>query len=170
MTGVQTCALPIYVETRESKGRGTKVDGSAAAGNFVTALCRDVNGNIWVGTEDKGILRGTPDGHWTKFTTTDGLGDESCYALCCDQVGRIWAGHLNHGVAVFDGESWRNYDVIEGPLGERVFDIACCPSDGDVWMATSGGLARYSQQGDCWSYVTRAEGLPTQCSCLRRKW
>ena len=151
----------VDVETRESKGRGTKVDGSAAAGNFVTALCRDVNGNIWVGTEDKGILRGTPDGHWTKFTTTDGLGDESCYALCCDQVGRIWAGHLNHGVAVFDGESWRNYDVIEGPLGERVFDIACCPSDGDVWMATSGGLARYSQQGDCWSYVTRAEGLPS---------
>ena len=82
------------------------------------ALCRDREGNLWVGTEDKGVLRCTPTGEWTQFTTQDGLGDDNGYALCCDHLGRIWAGQLNHGVAVFNGETWKIYDVLDGPLGE----------------------------------------------------
>jgi ligand-binding sensor domain-containing protein len=50
---------------------------------------------------------------------------------------------LNHGVSVYDGETWKNYGVIEGPIGERIFAIAVCPADGDVWIATSAGLTRY---------------------------
>ncbi len=124
---------------------GQTVDGPAAAGNFIMSLCRDLEGNLWVGTEDQGVLRGTPDGKWTQFTTKDGLGDDNGYAICCDRLGRVWVGQLNHGVAVFNGETWKTYDVLDGPLGERIFDIACCPTDGDVWMATSAGLSRYSE-------------------------
>ena len=119
---------------------GMPVKGSEAAGNFIMALCHDLDGNVWVGTEDHGVLRGTPEGVWTQFTTKDGLGDDNAYAICCDRLGRVWAGQLNHGVAVFNGETWRTYDVLDGPLGERIFDIACCPTDGDVWMATSAGF------------------------------
>ena len=96
-----------------------------------------------------------------------GLGDDWAYALCCDKLGRIWVGHLNHGVSVYCPESgapgaggtWRNYDILSGPLGERVFDIKTCPIDGDVWIATSAGLTRYSVDKDTWSYYTRADGL-----------
>jgi Two component regulator propeller len=135
-------------ETQQPKPVGRRVEGPAAAGHFVMALCRDVDGNVWVGTEDNGVLRGTPKGEWTQFTTNDGLGDDNGYALCCDRHGRIWVGQLNHGVAVFNGETWKTYDVLDGPLGERIFDIACCPTDGDVWMATSAGLSRYSESPD----------------------
>ena len=164
---------------------GKRVDGPSAAGNFIVALARDLDGNVWVGTEDKGVLRGTPNGEWTQFTTQDGLGDDNGYALCCDRLGRIWVGQLNHGVAVFNGATWKTYDVLDGPLGERIFDIACCPTDGDVWMATSAGLSRYSEktnrspvapptgrlhgagasqdseQTGRWTYFTRADGLPS---------
>ena len=97
-------------------------------------------------------------------------------------------------------------DTLAGPLGERIFDIAVAPyvvralarppvepalagpqvvptsvGSGDVWIATSAGLARYSTNNDAatspalspsptpalsfesghWSYYTRANGLPS---------
>jgi hypothetical protein len=116
-----------------------------------------------------------------------GMGDNYVYALACDSEGRIWAGHLNHGVSVFNGEKWQTFEVVgglsrpdtlNGPLGERLFHISVCPSTaqgafkdpltdkesgiaGSVWMCTSAGLAIYFPSTDTWSYVTRAEGLPS---------
>ncbi len=160
-------------------------------GQFVMALCRDLDGNLWAGTEDTGVWRCNPNAeegrHWTQFTRTstggkpepygpvlpaeptdaDCLGDDCAYALACDKFGRVWVGHLNHGVSVFNGEQWRNYGVLTGPLGERVFAIAANPADGDVWIATNAGLARYRIDQDAWSYYTRAEGLPADdVQCL----
>jgi len=132
---------------------------------YVMSLAADKAGRVWVGTEDEGVWRYTPaaapNEQWQQFTTRDGLGDDNAYALAVDQQGRIWAGHLNHGVSVFNGQTWRNYGVLDGPLGERVFDIATCPTDGDVWIATSAGLSRYSLTKDTWHYYTRADGLPS---------
>jgi ligand-binding sensor domain-containing protein len=57
-------------------------------------------------------------------------------------------------------------------LGERVFAIAASPADGDVWMATDAGLARYRSDDGAWSYYTRAEGLPAddiQCLAFDKK-
>jgi sugar lactone lactonase YvrE len=133
--------------------------------SHVMALARDPQGYLWIGTEDDGVYRYDPDAgperQWTQFTTNDGLGDNNAYAIACDKQGRVWAGELNHGVAVFNGENWKNYDVLDGPIGERVFRIAICPTDGDVWMATSAGLTRYSPDLDTWRYYTRADGLPS---------
>lgn len=132
---------------------------------FVMALCADKTGGIWIGTEDEGVWRydekAPETKRWKQFTTKDGLGDNNAYAIACDQQGRLWIGHLNHGVSVYNGQVWKNYDVLDGPLGERIFDIAVAPNDGSVWMATSAGLTRYSSQKDDWSYFTRAEGLPS---------
>ncbi len=131
----------------------------------VTALTQQGGGIVWVATEDSGVWRYDPAApalkRWRQFTAQDGLGDNSAYALAVDKAGRVWAGTLNHGVSVWNGEEWKNYGVLDGPLGERVFDIAVCPTDGDVWIATNAGLTRYSMKGDSWSYVTRADGLPS---------
>ncbi len=43
----------------------------------------------------------------------------------------------------------------------EVLDIAVRPTDGEVWLATNRGLTRYSPATDSWSYLTRADGLPT---------
>jgi len=133
-------------------------------GGIVMALARDGAGNVWAGTEEHGVWRFNPglapDAQWTQFTTKDGLGDDYAYSLAVDQQSRIWAGHLNHGISVFAGTSWKNYDVPNGPIGERVFKIVVCPVDGDVWLGTSAGLTRYSAGKDEWSHYTRADGLP----------
>jgi len=129
-------------------------------GSYVMALARDGAGNIWAGTEGNGVWKFDPHAttnEWTQFTTTNGLGDDYCYSLAVDKQGRVWAGHLNHGVSVFNGTSWTNYDVPCGPIGERVFKIAVCPVDGDVWIGTSAGLTRYSAGKDEWINYTKGQ-------------
>ncbi len=126
------------------------------------ALVKDKAGNMWVGTEGNGVWRFNPNAfgtnQWTQFTITNGLGDDHAYSLAVDKQGRIWAGHLNHGVSVFNGSTWKNYDIPNGPIGERVFKIAVCPVDGDVWMGTSAGLTRYSVTRNEWVQYTKGEG------------
>ena len=132
-------------------------------GGFITSLCRDNHGCLWIGTEDNGVWRLDPsapkDTQYSHFTHENGLGDDDAYALACDKRGRIWVGTLNHGVSVFNGKEWKTYGPLDGPLGSRVFALAVSPQDGGVWMATEAGLARY--RNDRWSYYTRADGLPS---------
>ena len=137
----------------------------AFSGAFVTSLAQGRDGAVWVGTEGMGLWRYQPGkaggDAWRQFTTKDGLGDNNIYAVACDKQNRVWVGHLNHGVSVWNGKAWKNYDRLTGPLGERIFRIAVCPTDGDVWIASSLGLSRYSEKDKNWSYITRAEGLPS---------
>ncbi len=135
---------------------------TAKQGGFATCVAADAQNTVWVGTEGNGLWSyDARKKSWTQFTVKDGLGDDCIYALAVDKLGRVWAGHLNHGVSVWNGEKWRNYGVTDGPLGSRVFAIATCPTDGDVWIATELGVARYSIADDDWDYFTRASGLPS---------
>lgn len=134
--------------------------GSSFPGSFVVALARDVAGKVWVGTEDGGVFCGDiSSGQWRQFKGRDGPGDVHVYAVSSDKFGRIWCGTSSSGVGVFNGREWRSYGIGSGLLGERVFDICCSPVDGDVWVATSVGLARYRLRADQWSYYTRMNGL-----------
>ena len=169
--GALLAAMPLLAQRAPSPASPAASTWSLPSSKFVTALCVDQQGNLWTGTEDEGIWCSPVDGGKPiQYMPKDGLGDEHCYALACDTQGRIWAGHQSHGVSVFNGQKWQNYEVIaglsrpdslNGPLGERIFDIAVCPTDGDVWMAGSLGLTRYQTATGQWQYITRMEGLPS---------
>ena len=125
-------------------------------------MTRDTRGDLWVGTEDFGAWRfDNTAKKWIQNQTKDGLGDNNVYAITTDGLNRVWVGHLNSGVSVWNGRSWKNYRLLQGPLGERIFAMATCPSDGDVWMATNAGLTRYSVKKDEWTHLSKADGLPT---------
>jgi hypothetical protein len=134
-------------------------------GAFVVASHYDGKRFYWFGTEDKGVWRYDPKASearaWRAFTVKDGLGDDHGYALATDHQGRLWVGHQNHGVSVWNGRAWKNYGVLDGPLGERVFDIAVSPLNGEVWIAGSRGIARYDVEKKEWSYEGRISGLPS---------
>jgi sugar lactone lactonase YvrE len=136
--------------------------------HIVTAMTMDQSGNLWIASEDRGISCYSPlTHHLHNFDELNKTVEKSSYAIACDPFGRIWAGTARHGVCVFNGQDWKNYDVPNGPIGERIFDIAVCPTDGDVWMANNAGLTRYSQNKNSWSHFTREDGLPSdQLSCL----
>ena len=148
------------------KGVDLKALCPMGPGNFVMSMCQDQQDRLWVGLEDGGIFCFDPAKPlaeaWHHFSTQDGLGENSVYCLACDHHGRIWAGHTDAGLSVcYDGSHWAKFGILDGPLAGRVFHIAVCPTDGDVWSCTSAGLTRYSPSKDTWSYYTRAEGLPS---------
>ena len=132
----------------------------AQQGGFVVSLGRDARGEIWAGTEDKGVARFT-GGKWISYAAANGLGDDDVYAVTGDRLGRVWVGHRSHGVSVWNGQEWKNYDVGQGPLGERVFALATSPLDGDVWIAHNAGLTRYSLQNNSWTQFAFGNGFPT---------
>ena len=141
---------------------------SASQGAFVECVTADAGGNVWVGTEGNGVWKyDAALKTWTQFTEKDGLGGDRIYSIAVDHQNRVWVGHLNHGVSVYNGKQWKNYRLEDGPLGNHVFAIAVSPKDGDVWMGTDLGLARYSEKRQDWDYYTRASGLPSdQIQCL----
>lgn len=151
-------SLAAVPATAEPPGLAAK---PADAGTAVMSLAAGPDGAVWVGTEDRGVLRYDPAGEsdggpWRRFTTQHGLGDPNGYALVVDPKGRVWASLRSRGVAVFDGAAWRTYGPTEGPLGSRVFDLAVQPGTGDVWIATEVGLTRYRHADDSWAALDPA--------------
>lgn len=152
-------ALRVFSPCQAAASKAEKPSPPPAS--FITALASDASGNVWLATEDDGIFKTDPStGDKEQFKAKDGAGDDTFYAVAVDRLGRVWCGSLNHGVSVYNGRSWRVYSLDTGPLGARIFDIQCSPVDGDVWMATSAGLARYRLSSCGWSYYTRLDGLP----------
>jgi hypothetical protein len=119
-------------------------------GKFITALCA-TDEALWIGTEDRGLwrldLKADPAAQdsWRQFTAKD-TGTDHVYAVAVDTLGRVWAGTVNQGVSVYNGKDWRNYGVLDGCSGERVFAIAADPDPkrGNVWIGTDHGLT-------CWT-------------------
>ncbi|MDR1483308.1 MAG: hypothetical protein LBT09_00640 [Planctomycetaceae bacterium] len=144
-------------DSKKSELQVQRIAGLIA--RFIVALIDDGLGGAWVGTEDEGVFHCDSNNKISQFTTKNGLGDNNGYALAIDKLGRLWVGHLNTGVSVFNGKDWKNYDVVGGPIGERIFDIKICPKDGDVWTATSAGISRYKIDSDDWEHFTREDGL-----------
>lgn len=133
-------------------------------GRFLESLAQDREGRTWVATEGQGVWRFDPAAaageQWTQFTHKDGLGSDDTYALLVDARNRLWAG-TTHGVSVYNGKAWKTYGPLEGLGGSRVFALAACPTTGDVWIATEGGLTRYLVRGDRWQQYSRQDGLPS---------
>jgi hypothetical protein len=134
-------------------------------------MCNDLSKRTWIAVEEDGIYCYDPARpaaeRWTRYTSLNGLADDSSYAMCCDRLGRIWAGSDRGGVSVFNGKNWKIYDQVNGPLGGHVYAIGASPVTGDIWMATECGVSRYSLHGDSWSYfVNPCSILLTQATCI----
>lgn len=126
------------------------------------AVGRD--GKVFIGTLRSGMFVVDPTADepvWHRARKKDGLGQDEITALLVDRQGRLWAGHRSAGVSVFVGNAWHHFPSGKGPVGERVWDIAECPVDGDIWLVHDRGLTRYGAKNRLWQHVTRAEGLPT---------
>jgi hypothetical protein len=128
------------------------------ARQFVTSMCTDLQGNVWIATEGGGVQKFDPTKPaleaFSQYTTKNGLADDFCTAIACDTVGRIWVGTAKSGLSVFTGKACCTFEVVggltspntlSGPLAEHISHIAVNPKDGDIWLVTSCGLSRYSQ-------------------------
>jgi ligand-binding sensor domain-containing protein/signal transduction histidine kinase len=118
----------------------------------VKAIYKDRRGNLWVGTNGAGIIK-YRDG---KFETLAQNNIRDVNSITEDREGRLWIGTATEGIKLFTDGTVTTIDTDNGLPGPDV-RVVVASGNGDVWIGTSGGLARYSK-GSLNSYTVR-EGL-----------
>jgi len=113
----------------------------------------DAYGNFWITTEGSDLLyvndlANHPDSAKT-YHTLDGFSGVSCKNLERDPSWHLWSGCTEGGVfEVIPGKdsslhTFRKYGLNDGLLSETIFNLSVNPDNGDVWVTTEKGIARY---------------------------
>lgn len=123
-------------------------DPNSLSHNEVQSLFEDSRGDIWIGT-GVGLNRMVtgPDGtlSFTRYTTRDGLVDDSVSAILEDADGRIWTS-TSSGISSYDPASgrWRSYTAADGISEGAFFDTAALKTtDGTLYFGGFNGLTAF---------------------------
>lgn len=119
-------------------------------GVFVTSLCEDGDGTIWVSSYAQGILRFDPQQNTVVGTYRmgdgSGLPSDKISSVFIDRDGNLWAIGFNCGLSrlghdgrfiVLDRDSFPS-------MPTNVFFGAVQDIDGNMWLSTDKGLVRFS--------------------------
>jgi ligand-binding sensor domain-containing protein len=98
-----------------------------------------------------------PRFRWENFTTAQGLPDNRVYSVCVDGD-RVWAG-TDNGLALYENGKWKVFTTADGLTHRAVLSLALDKQTHDLWIATMGGLSRYSA-GRFDSFTQLNSGLP----------
>ena len=98
-----------------------------------------------------------PRFRWENFTTDDGLPDNHVFQVCVDGD-RVWAATEN-GLGLLENGKWRRFGPEHGLVHRAVLFLAPDKRTGDLWIATMGGLSRYSA-GRFENFTQLNSGLP----------
>lgn len=106
--------------------------------NFVTCFGEDEEGNIWVGTWDKGLARVQPNGV-QRFDTDNGLHSLVIRAIARDREGNMLIATNDHGLDLYRGERFLTFNDQDGLLDPQVWAVLE-DQDGRIWFGTNGGI------------------------------
>jgi len=124
-------------------GKLSRVEG--IPDDQITALRRDRDGNVWVGTYSSGLFR-ISDGRVTAYGIADGLLNPTVRAICEDDEGNLWVGS-NRGLEMLRAGAFVNWTGREG-LGNDFTRAVYEDRDGTLWVGTAEGLGRWN--GTSW--------------------
>ncbi len=112
----------------------------------VSGMTEDSEGNFWLSTIGKGVLKYTKD-TLMSVTVTDGLSKNYCYDITCDKKNRLWVCHWP-GVSCIDLKTMKirkfGFDDKMGGDFYKVWN----DSDDNIWFASSTGVIKYFPDKD----------------------
>jgi signal transduction histidine kinase/ligand-binding sensor domain-containing protein len=112
----------------------------------VSAIEPDGTGDVWVGTEKKGLFRFRGDRqleHYTFENTAGGLRSNTIYAVYVDRENVVWSG-TNRGVSRFDASSPFNRTLSDSGNSNFVRTLFRNAS-GEIYAGTNRGLFSLSE-------------------------
>ena len=132
MTGVQTCALPIY---------HTLKDGLAHHRAY--SVFADSKGNVWFGTMGAGAYK--YDGsQFTNVSSNNGMISNIVFDIFEDAAGNMWFA-TPQGASRYDGKTFMNLDPRNG-LNQELYAISQ-DTYGTMWFGGEAGLFQYNPSG-----------------------
>jgi diguanylate cyclase (GGDEF)-like protein len=123
-------------------------DPSSLSDNLVTALARDGEGRLWVGT-NKGLNR-LEGAHFVRYlydpSKPGGVSGDSIRAIYLDSRKILWVGSAGGGLMRYEPEtdSFVSYTRKDGLPSNTVVRVLEDES-GNIWVATQAGLAVYAR-------------------------
>jgi signal transduction histidine kinase/ligand-binding sensor domain-containing protein len=143
--------------------------------NAVRAIAEDGGGNLWIGTESRG-LNFFKDGKFTAYRQGEnGLPGDDISCLYGDNDGALWVGTGGHGMARFENGRWARCASTNGLASDSISYITGDDA-GYLWIGSNAGLMRVPKKSlndfaagttnviSCRTYG-KADGLPTrECS------
>ncbi|MDX2303866.1 MAG: two-component regulator propeller domain-containing protein [Microscillaceae bacterium] len=142
----------MYVERNDRiwiSGRGTglsifnprkkileKIDYAPLSEVTVNAIQKDKKGDIWFGTDSKGLTR-LSKGKFSTLTMTDGLPSDNIINVFFDHHGTLWVT-TPKGLCYLENKRFVTVPELDGLLVYALVEDA----SGSLWIATSSGLYR----------------------------
>lgn len=112
----------------------------------ITAMLEDRHGVVWLGTENRGVLRLEQDGRDEVVGRAMDLPEGRVAALFEDREGSIWMG-ANGGLYRLREALFTNVNM-RGGLGNDFVRTLAEDARGTVWIGGSGGLDALPADGD----------------------
>ena len=141
----------------------TNQDGTSYAPDHFYCITEDLDGNIWVGTNEGPFVITDPSNfssssftfEQVKVARTDGSGLADyllsgipVFCIAVDGAGRKWFGTEGNGVYLMSTdcqEQIHHFTTENSPLpSDDVTDINIDSQTGEVYFATNGGLCRFA--------------------------
>ena len=156
--GVQS----VYVDDTDLLWIGTEKSGVAFYGDNIykfqssfngdiTAIAQDIDGNIWYGTSDKGVI-----GY------EGPLASQKVSCMETTDEGSLWVGSRQNGLTrIKDGTTHifsASRDSMRTLIDDHINALAK-DNSGNLWIATNGGLQVYNPKMNTFSSYTRENGM-----------
>lgn len=147
------------LKIRDGSGFIDLLPGDEFGNCHVRSVLPDDSGNIWMGTESRGLimLRERDVG---AISCISGAMGESIYGVLETEDGELWAGTEDRGLCRIEGGMVKDVlDGSDGLAGEMVRTISA-DRNGRIWVGTmDGGLSIISDSGI--TGFGTGEGLPS---------
>jgi ligand-binding sensor domain-containing protein len=145
---IQTRDGFLWVGTSEGVGRfdGVKFttvplgQSAAQAPVWVTALCEDSRGYVWIGTQQDGLFK-LEQGRVRHYTRASGLLDDNVTSLAADSQGLVWIG-TRSGLNVHSDRGFKAFTIGNGLRDQLVSGIHVARS-GTIWITTRRGMCQF---------------------------
>jgi signal transduction histidine kinase/ligand-binding sensor domain-containing protein len=125
----------------------------------ILSMAQDLQGNLWVANENRGLFRLSPENEVRQFSWAEMGHKDHASVMTADPLrGGLWIGFFQGGIAYFaDGQIRASYTTAQG-LGEGRVSGFQFERDGTLWIASEGGLSRF-KNGHI-ATLTSKDGLP----------
>lgn len=107
--------------------------------DFISArtIFQDSYKNIWIGSNDEGLICLKHDGTITKYTVKEGLPNNSVRAICEDKNGILWVGTAS-GITCVQNQKIERPSGFETIPNDNCFIVSSlfCDTAGRIWIMT----------------------------------
>ena len=146
-----------YSTLKEGKfTRFTTEDESFEYG--IDSISGDMEGNLWIGTESKGLKQLKNGKFFTvsTYTRKEELGSDTIRCVHVDRDGIPWIGTYDGGLSCFKNGTFKTYTTNEG-LSSNLIRAIYIDRKGRLWIGTDRGLNCF--ENGIFKVYTKKDGL-----------